>query len=129
MPGIYFMPEASYGQCTRWLTVIFVDPDRFGADYEILAAGSGSGEHRVADRSGNPLHLQPVFKAISPVQIDAAEARSHVCFERGRAVACRVVGGGVSEALFAGGLCLPSGTAMDAGDLERVVDVITRLSP
>ncbi|WP_419662665.1 DegT/DnrJ/EryC1/StrS aminotransferase family protein [Desulfosarcina variabilis str. Montpellier] len=126
VPGIYFMPEASYGQCTRWLTVIFVDPDRFGADYETLRLALEA-ENIESRPVWKPMHLQPVFKAISPVQIDAADARSHVCFERGRAVACRVVGGGVSEALFASGLCLPSGTAMDAGDLERVVDVITRL--
>lgn len=38
----------------------------------------------------------------------------------------RVVGGGVAEDLFERGLCLPSGTAMTAGELERVVGVIRR---
>ena len=36
----------------------------------------------------------------------------------------RMVGGKVSEDLFERGLCLPSGTAMTEGDLERVVEVI-----
>jgi len=36
----------------------------------------------------------------------------------------RAVGGGVAEALFRDGLCLPSGTAMSEGDQMRVVDVI-----
>ena len=37
---------------------------------------------------------------------------------------CQVVGGGVAEALFRDGLCLPSGTAMTQADLERVSGVI-----
>jgi dTDP-4-amino-4,6-dideoxygalactose transaminase len=36
----------------------------------------------------------------------------------------RVVGGEVAEDLFDRGLCLPSGTAMTEGDLERVVETI-----
>ena len=36
----------------------------------------------------------------------------------------RVVGGEVAEDLFNRGLCLPSGTAMNEGDLDRVVNVI-----
>jgi dTDP-4-amino-4,6-dideoxygalactose transaminase len=39
-------------------------------------------------------------------------------------VKCRVVGGAVAEDLFDRGLCLPSGTAMTADDLERIVTVI-----
>jgi len=31
LPGISFMPEAPWGRCTRWLTVITVDPEAFGA--------------------------------------------------------------------------------------------------
>jgi len=50
-----------------------------------------------------PMHLQPVF----------AE--------------CEVAGGSVAEDLFAHGLCLPSGTALAAADLARVVGVIRSL--
>jgi dTDP-4-amino-4,6-dideoxygalactose transaminase len=39
---------------------------------------------------------------------------------------CRIRGGAVSEYLFAHGLCLPSGTQMTEGDLERIVNVIKR---
>jgi len=35
-----------------------------------------------------------------------------------------VVGGEVAEDLFNRGLCLPSGTAMEEKDLERVIKVI-----
>ena len=34
------------------------------------------------------------------------------------------VGGAAAENLFEHGLCLPSGTAMTQGDLERVVGVV-----
>ncbi len=37
---------------------------------------------------------------------------------------CEVVPGAVAEALFRDGLCLPSGTAMGAGDIERVAGVM-----
>ena len=36
----------------------------------------------------------------------------------------KMVGGKVSEDLFERGLCLPSGTAMTEGDLDRVIDTI-----
>ena len=36
----------------------------------------------------------------------------------------RTVGGSVAEDLFERGLCLPSGTAMTEGDLNRVIDTI-----
>ena len=38
----------------------------------------------------------------------------------------RMVGGKVSEDLFDRGLCLPSGTAMTNGDLDRVIETIRR---
>jgi len=47
-----------------------------------------------------PMHLQPIFQG------------------------CEAVGGGVAEALFRAGLCLPSGAAMSEGDSERAVEVI-----
>jgi len=37
---------------------------------------------------------------------------------------CEVVGGTVAEALFRDGLCLPSGTAMSEGDIQRVAAVL-----
>ena len=31
LPGIEFMPEAPYGKSNRWLTVILITPEEFGA--------------------------------------------------------------------------------------------------
>jgi len=99
MPGVEFMPEAPYGKSNRWLTVILIDPDRFGADREDvrLALEKKNIESRPVWK---PMHMQPVFKG------------------------CRMVGGNVSESLFKQGLCLPSGTAMTKEDFDRVVGVI-----
>ena len=99
--GLSLMPEAAYGQSNRWLTVIQIDPERFGASPEEvrLALEAEDIESRPVWK---PMHLQPVFK-------DAA-----------------TVGGRISEKLFAQGLCLPSGTAMSDSDLSRVIAVIQK---
>ena len=64
------------------------------------------------------MHLQPVFdNSHKDVKTQSGKKR----------YPCRVVGGAVAEDLFERGLCLPSGTAMTEGDLERVVGVIRRM--
>ncbi|WP_415719306.1 DegT/DnrJ/EryC1/StrS family aminotransferase [Maridesulfovibrio sp.] len=100
-PGISFMPEAEYGKCNRWLTVMLVDAKAFGAtpDEIRLALEKENIESRPVWK---PMHKQPVFKDNT------------------------VFGGKVSEDLFNRGLCLPSGTAMTAGDLQRVAELIKR---
>ncbi|MBI5633952.1 MAG: DegT/DnrJ/EryC1/StrS family aminotransferase, partial [Nitrospirae bacterium] len=101
IPGIEFMPEASYGRATRWLTVILVTPEVFGADRE--AVRQTLEKENIESRPvWKPMHLQPVFKG-APMR-----------------------GGSVCEDLFARGLCLPSGTAMTEIDLERIVETIRR---
>ncbi len=99
VPGISFMPEAGYGRATRWLTVIQVDREEFGATREDvrLRLESLNIESRPVWK---PLHMQRVFHG------------------------CRVLGGSVSADLFERGLCLPSGTQMTDADIERVVDVV-----
>ncbi|MCC6740684.1 MAG: DegT/DnrJ/EryC1/StrS family aminotransferase [Planctomycetia bacterium] len=97
--GITMMPEAPWGMSTRWLTVILIDPKRFGATREDvrLRLEKQNIESRPAWK---PMHLQPVFEG------------------------CRAVGGRVSERIFELGLCLPSGTGMTREDLARVVEVV-----
>jgi len=99
VPGISFMPEAHYGQSSRWLTVILLDPEQFAASPEQvrLALEQENIESRPVWK---PMHCQPVFAG------------------------ARHVGGSVAESLFARGLCLPSGTAMDKKDIERVASII-----
>ena len=40
---------------------------------------------------------------------------------------CEAVGGQVAEALFADGLCLPSGSNLTDGELARVVGVVQQV--
>ena len=40
---------------------------------------------------------------------------------------CEAVGGQVAEALFADGLCLPSGSNLTDGEFARVVGVVQRV--
>ena len=99
VPGIEFMPEASYGKCTRWLTCLTINPSRFGADRERVRLALEN-ENIEARPVWKPMHLQPVFDG------------------------CECIGGEVAEDLFKYGLCLPSGTAMTDADLDRVISVI-----
>jgi dTDP-4-amino-4,6-dideoxygalactose transaminase len=125
LPGLSFMPEADYGQCTRWLTVMRIDSTRFGTDRETvrLALAAKNIESRPVWK---PMHLQPVFTVIPSSQTISVDD-SRPTDKPGTTVSCRTVGGRVSQALFEQGICLPSGTALNASDLQRVVDVICRV--
>jgi dTDP-4-amino-4,6-dideoxygalactose transaminase len=104
IPGIEFMPEASYGRANRWLTVILINPEIFGADRETVRISLES-ENIESRPVWKPMHLQPVFKTTYP---------------------SRAVGGEIAEDLFHRGLCLPSGTAMTNEDMERVIAAILK---
>ena len=117
--GLAFMPEAIYGRCTRWLTVILITPSTFGVDRETvrLALEAENIESRPVWK---PMHLQPVF------EICENGNGGDNCNGKKRYFA-RAVGGTVSEDLFKRGLCLPSGTAMSRFDLDRVISIVRGL--
>ncbi len=99
VPGIEFMPEASYGRSNRWLTIILIDPEEFGTDRERVCVELE--KKNIESRPlWKPMHMQPVFK-------DSG-----------------IRGGSVCEDLFSRGVCLPSGTAMTDKDMDRVIEVI-----
>jgi len=102
LPGIEMMPEANYGQSTRWLSVMLVDKDTFGASpLQIIEALE---KENIESRPvWNPLHLHKAF--------------AH----------CRCVGGEVAKSLYEQGICLPSGTAMTDAQVERVCNTISSL--
>jgi pyridoxal phosphate-dependent aminotransferase EpsN len=99
IPGLVFMPEAGYGTSNRWLTCVTIDPRSCGATREDvrLALERETIESRPVWK---PMHLQPVFAA------------------------CRVYGGGVSEGIFADGLCLPSGSGLTDAEQDRVIGIM-----
>ncbi len=103
VPGFAFMPEAPFGRCTRWLTCLTIDPAAAGTDRETVRLALAQ-ENIEARPVWKPMHLQPVFAGT------------------------RCYGGAVAERLFDHGLCLPSGSNLTEGDLERVVDVVRRVA-
>jgi dTDP-4-amino-4,6-dideoxygalactose transaminase len=121
LPGIEFMPEASYGKSNRWLTVVLVTPEEFGADRETVRLALE--EENIESRPvWKPMHLQPVFD-IERFKVPGSRSKVENKDKRYKA---RMVGGAVSEDLFNRGLCLPSGTQMTEEDLDRVINVIQK---
>ncbi len=116
LSGIEFMPEPEWSRSNRWLTVILITPEDFGADKETvrLALETENIESRPVWK---PMHMQPVFNP-QIMQIGADNKKKEKRYKT------RVVGGGVAEDLFRRGLCLPSGTAMTHDDLDRVIETI-----
>ena len=99
LPGLQFMPEAPYGTATRWLTCLTLDATAFGATREEVRLALEA-ENIESRPIWKPMHLQPVFAD------------------------CRYVGRGVSDAIFADGLCLPSGSDLTDDDLARVIGLV-----
>lgn len=99
IPGLVFMPEASWGTHTRWLTTLTIDPRVAGADREAvrLALDARSIEARPVWK---PMHLQPVYAGLE------------------------VLGGCVAERLFEDGLCLPSGSSLTEEAVMEVADIV-----
>lgn len=93
-----------------WLTVIPVVPAQFGAARE---------EIRLALEAEN-IESRPLWKLMHRPPTPQSWG------ERSLPLSPRIGGrgGAVAEALFRDGLCLPSGTAMNAADQQRVSEVI-----
>lgn len=104
LPGVEFMPVPDGSEPNRWLTVIEIDPAAAGTDRESvrLALEADNIESRPAWK---PMHLQPLFAG------------------------SEMIGGRVCEGVFSHGLCLPSGSSMSDGDVDRVLDLVTRQFP
>ena len=102
LPGIQFMPEASSGRSTRWLSCLTIQAKKFGCDREQVRLRLA--EQNIESRPvWKPLHLQPAF------------------------LECEILGGQVSEALFDSGLCLPSGSNLTDSELDRVIEAIKNI--
>jgi dTDP-4-amino-4,6-dideoxygalactose transaminase len=100
LPGVTFMPTAGYGTPNYWLTCLLIEPALFGATREEVRLLLES--HDIESRpTWKPLHLQAAFRGAD------------------------VVGGDVAEAIFANGLCLPSGSTLGDSDLDRIIGLIT----
>ena len=99
--GISFQTEPSRDFYSNyWLTTVVIDPKKTGGitrEDLRLALEEANIESRPLWK---PMHLQPVFDDYP------------------------FFGDGTSERLFDKGLCLPSGSSLTEGDLQKTVDVI-----
>jgi dTDP-4-amino-4,6-dideoxygalactose transaminase len=109
VPGVRLMPEAGYGRCSRWLTVVELlrppsgrnDECKNEPSAQVMRVIEALERENIESRPvWKPMHLQPVFQG------------------------AWVVGGVVCERLFANGLCLPSGAGLERDDVERICDVV-----
>lgn len=100
-PGITVMQPRSNVDLhpNYWLSTILVNPQEAGFTWQELSARLTAAD--IESRPlWKPMHLQPVF----------AKAPAYV--------------NGVSEALFAQGLCLPSGPMVTDEDVDKIVEII-----
>ncbi len=105
IPGVSFMPEASFGRHNRWLSVILVDPEMAGLSPLDLME-TLEGENIESRPLWKPMHLQPVFEAYPFYAHEGKGAPA------------------VSADLFKKGLCLPSGSSLAEEEQGRIVALL-----
>jgi dTDP-4-amino-4,6-dideoxygalactose transaminase len=103
LPGVSFLPEPDGSFSNRWLTCIQVNPELSGGvDRERIRLRLE--QDNIESRPlWKPMHSQPVFEG-APYYGDK-----------------------VAETLFEQGLCLPSGSNLSQGDLNRISEVIRQI--
>lgn len=101
--AIEWMPEAPFGDSTRWLTVCILDPEVSDVGpAELIAALSRSGIE--ARRVWKPMHLQPMFAGCPYYPHEPGQSFSDYAFN------C--------------GVCLPSGSNMAASEQGRIIQAL-----
>ncbi|MBL7873727.1 MAG: aminotransferase class I/II-fold pyridoxal phosphate-dependent enzyme [Cyclobacteriaceae bacterium] len=99
--GVTFQTEPSGSFSNRWLTCMILDPKQKSTPESIrLGLESNNIESRPLWK---PMHLQPVYSG------------------------CPVYLQGVSDRLFDRGLCLPSGSALEEEELEKILAQLGKL--
>jgi dTDP-4-amino-4,6-dideoxygalactose transaminase len=104
LEALIWMPEPEWSYSTHWLSACTLNPAvaRFTRTQLIQKLAAEMIEARPLWK---PMHLQPLFQGCK-------------YFPHGSQ--------SISDALFEHGLCLPSGSNMAPGTLERVIDVMRR---
>jgi pyridoxal phosphate-dependent aminotransferase EpsN len=106
VPGIGFMPEASYGRCNRWLTVMTLDPE--GTSVQPMDIINALADENIESRPvWKPMHLQPLFAGCRYFTHEDSES--------------------VADRIFYEGLCLPSGSSLQPEEQDRVIICMKKL--
>lgn len=99
LPGFLFVSEPEGFFSNRWLSTVLIDEEKAGINTTQLREALEQ-ENIETRPLWKPMHLQPIFEKYA------------------------YYGSHVAEELFNTGLCLPSGSNLTDGDLERVVQGI-----
>lgn len=106
LPGVGFMPEAPYGKCNRWLTVMMLDR-AYTLVNPMQIINALEAENIEARPVWKPMHMQPLFA-------------DNMYFTHEE-------GGSVSDRLFSCGICLPSGSSLTEEEQQRVIECVRRV--
>lgn len=99
LPGVIVMGDPPWGRSNGWLTTVLFESD-FHPDAPTRVRVALEACNIESRPVWKPMHQQPVFRD------------------------CESSLTGVSDRIFAEGLCLPSGTGMSESDVDRVLDVM-----
>jgi len=106
LPGVGFMPEATYGDCNRWLTVMTLD--RAYTLVNPMQVINALGAENIESRPvWKPMHMQPLFA--DNMYFTHEEENS------------------VSDRIFSCGVCLPSGSSLTKDEQERIINCIRKI--
>ena len=105
IPAIEWMPEATYGCSTHWLSVMKINPELSLLTPSQLISALAA-EKIEARPAWKPMHLQPLF--------------------RGCAYYAHEENDSISDQIFEQGICLPSGSNLAVENQERVIRVIRK---
>lgn len=101
--AIEWMPEASFGFSTRWLTAMQINAAKTSVTTMMFIQELA--KHQIEARPvWKPLHLQPLFKSCSYYPHKPENS--------------------VSDQLFQKGVCLPSGSNLSESNQAKVIEVI-----
>jgi dTDP-4-amino-4,6-dideoxygalactose transaminase len=102
VPGVSLFDEPQGMYSNRWLSTVVINPKVTGVSREDLRLALEA-ENIESRPLWKPLHMQPIF-ASSPYYGEKS-----------------------SEKLFEDGLCLPSGSNLTQGELDRIDEVLSRM--
>ena len=153
--GLSFMPEAAYGQCTRWLTVVDLgSPFVHYCDSALVKGGKvlrcesskvrkleaggprldarGSQTNARMNLRTNELYQPSTLVERVRLALEAEDIESRPVWKPMHLQpvfrGARAYGGEVCERLFANGICLPSGAGLAEADVARVCRIVSAAS-
>lgn len=103
IPGMTFMPQATYGLHTNWLSCFLIDERELEISRDALIRKLDEADIE-ARPVWKPMHLQPLYAG------------------------AEVYGGAVAEDLFRRGICLPSSSSLSSEEQLYVINTVRQVA-